>query len=365
MRFLRPALAAAAAAASVVALAPATAAHPHNGHPRWVSVIDDNVLAPFQLAVDGSDVYASDGFLGTLTKYSRHGQKTVIATVEGGEIAGVDVTKGGRSVAYTSTSADGRSLLTIRSAGKRDVVADLGAYESRRNPDRHVTYGVVAGGNPCANAVFAELSGGQATYKGIIESHPYAVAALGGGAWAVADAAGNSILRVDRSGRISTLAVAPRRALRITAAIASAVGLPECTVGVTYAFEGVPTDVEVGRKGALYFTSLPGGPEDPSLGARGAVFRIGHHGSTSRVAAGFLGATNLALSGDTIYVTELFGGKVTAVHGKKRWTAHSIERPLAVETNGKALYIGQMADLDFETGEPLAPGSIVKVGLRH
>jgi len=365
MNSLRAALAAAAAAASVVALAPSTAATPHDGHPGWVSTIDDTVLAPFQLAVDGSDVYASDGFLGTLTKYSGNGRKTVLATVEGGEIAGVDVVQRGRTFAYTSTSADGRSLLTIRSAGKQDVVADLGEYESRRNPDQHVTYGVIAGGNPCANAFFAEISGGPATYQGIVESHPYAVAALPNGAWAVADAAGNSILRVDQKGRISTIAVAPRRELRITANIASAAGLPPCTVGVTYAFENVPTDVEVGPRGALLYSSLPGGPEDPSLGARGSVFRIGHHGTSSPVATGFLGATNLAVSGDTIYVTELFAGKVTAVRGQKRWTAHSIERPLAVETNGKALYIGQMADIDFETGEPLAPGSIIKVGLRR
>lgn len=364
MKPLRAALAA-AVAVSVVALAPPASAHSHHGHTRWVSTIDDNVLAPFQLAVHHGDVYASDGFLGTLTKYSRSGAKTVLATAAGGEIAGVDVSGNGRSVAWTSTTSDGRSLLTIRSKGRADVVADLGAYEAKHNPDAHVTYGVIAGGNPCANEVFAGLTGGEATYKGIVESHPYAVKSLPGGAWAVADAAGNSILRVDWRGRVSTIALAPRRPLHITAEIASAVGLPECTVGVTYAFEGVPTDVETGRQGALYFTSLPGGPEDPSLGARGALFRVDRHGDVSKVAAGFLGATNLAISGDTIYVTQLFGGKVTAIRGHQRWVAYAIDRPVSVEADGSTLYIGQLADLDPVTGEPKAPGSIVKVRLHR
>ena len=42
----------------------------------------------------------------------------------------------------------------------------------------------------------------------------------------------------------------------------------------SYAVEAVPTDVEVGPDGKLYVTSLPGGPEDPSLGANGRVLRI-------------------------------------------------------------------------------------------
>lgn len=368
MKSLRPAIAAAAAALTALALAPSasgasTAADtPQGGHTPWVSTIDDGVLAPFQLAVDGGDVYASDGFLGTLTRY-RAGRKTVLASVEGGGLSGVDVVKGGRSWAYTSSTPDGRTLLTITARGQRDVVADLGAYEARRNPDQDVTYGVVAGSNPCANAAFEQVTGGPARYTGIVESNPYAVAALPDGAWAVADAAGNSILRVDGKGRISTIAVAPRRPLKITRALAASVGLPSCTVGVTYAFEGVPTDVEVGRAGALYFTSLPGGPEDPSLGARGAVFQINPYGGVKWVAAGFLGATNLAVDGGTMYVTELFAGKVTAIRGPRRWTAYRVDRPLSVETDGRRLYIGQLADLDPETGAPRAPGTIIRVGL--
>ena len=52
------------------------------------------------------------------------------------------------------------------------------------------------------------------------------------------------------------------------------VEVPACVAGHEYAFEPVPTDVELGPDGWLYVSSLPGGPEDPSLGARGAVFRV-------------------------------------------------------------------------------------------
>ena len=60
----------------------------------------------------------------------------------------------------------------------------------------------------------------------------------------------------------------------ITREAARQFGLPTCTIGKTYAFEAVPTDVELGPDGMLYVSVLPGGPEDPSLGARGAIYRV-------------------------------------------------------------------------------------------
>ena len=118
----------------------------------------------------------------------------------------------------------------------------------------------------------------------------------GDGAWAVADAGGNDILRVDRRGQVSTIAVLPRQPVTLTAEQVAGMGAPACLAGATYAFEPVPTDVERGEHGKLWVSTLPGGPEDPSLGARGSVYTVNpwKH-STQRVATGFLGATDLAL----------------------------------------------------------------------
>jgi sugar lactone lactonase YvrE len=71
------------------------------------------------------------------------------------------------------------------------------------------------------------------------------------------------------------------------------------------------------RNGLLYVTLLPGGPEDPSLGARGAVYSVNARtGDVAFVACGFLGATGLALGPDgTIYVAELFGNRISTVSG--------------------------------------------------
>jgi hypothetical protein len=122
----------------------------------------------------------------------------------------------------------------------------------------------------------------------------------------VADAAGNDILRVRADGTISTVAVLPPQPTVVTADAADALGLPDCAIGLTYNFEAVPTDVEVGRDGQLYVSLLPGGPEDPNLGARGSVYAVNPQtGATHQIATGFAGATNLALGPDgTIYVAE-------------------------------------------------------------
>ena len=116
----------------------------------------------------------------------------------------------------------------------------------------------------------------------------------------------------------------------------------KCLVGKTYAFEPVPTDVEVGPAGQLSVSLLPGGPEDPSLGARGAVYRVNPAtGASTRWATGFSAATNLAVHGDgTTYVTELFGGKVSQISPSGAVSTFKEPGvPLAVEVHGTFVYV--------------------------
>ena len=168
----------------------------------------------------------------------------------------------------------------------------------------------------------------------------------------VADAGANALWLVDRKGNISTIGVLPRHPLRISKAAAESQGAP-CLEGKTYSFEAVPT--EVGKDGWLYVTTLPGGPEDPSLGARGRVYRVNPKTGKSRlIARGFAGATNLALGKrGEIYVTELFGGKISVIkHGKvKEYVA--LPGALSVET-------GRKGNLWAGTGIT-GPNSIVKI----
>ena len=114
--------------------------------------------------------------------------------------------------------------------------------------------------------------------------------------WYIADAGGNDIISVSSKGNVSTVAVLPPQPFVVTAEAAAGVGLPDCTIGLTYNFEPVPTDVEVSNSGILYVTTLPGGPEDPSLGRAARCTRSTRRAVMSRWwPVGFLGATNLAL----------------------------------------------------------------------
>ena len=140
---------------------------------------------------------------------------------------------------------------------------------------------------------------GLLPYTGIKDSHPYAVTPTFFG-WYIADAAVNDILFVSWFGQVRTVAVLPAQAPVLVTAEAAASGeqpLPPCVVGSTFIAEPVPTDVEIGPGGNLYVSTLPGGPEDPSLGARGSVYKVSPwRGKVSQIATGFAGAANLAVS---------------------------------------------------------------------
>jgi hypothetical protein len=350
----------AAAAGAVVAMGLSGAPTAAAGSANWHKVLSDFQMGPFNLAVNQQKVYVADGFFGTLGTV---GSKAPIAQAPG--LAGVDFSPDGTSYAYAwSNDEHTKGGLTIHTRGASDVFGDLVGYEASHNPDSVNTYGIVAGGNPCAEQILGQLTGGQATYTGAIDSRPYSVAWSPSG-WYVADAGMNAVVKVDRAGHVSTVAVLPPQPVTLTKAmadsIAEEVGAPagafDCLAGVTYAFEPVPTDVEVDQHGALYVSILPGGPESPALSARGKVFRLNASTGHSEVVADkLLGATNVAVAPDgTLYATELFGNKVTQFRAGKRSTAVAFDRPLAVEVHGAYLYVGQLAD--FQTG---GPGSVVR-----
>jgi hypothetical protein len=105
-------------------------------------------------------------------------------------------------------------LIRLKPNGDWSSVADLGTYELNANPD-----------------------GRQ------LDTNPFAVRAAPGGEAVVTDSGGNSLLRVDNHGGISTIAVMP-------------------TLPLSQAFSGdaVPTGFTVGPDGAHYVGILSGAP---------------------------------------------------------------------------------------------------------
>lgn len=365
-----------AVCATTIAIAPAaSAASGHSAAVKWHRTLTNEVLAPFQIALSKGKVYVADGFTNSVSMVGSGGKLTPIAAgiqAPGADVAGLDVANDG-SIAYTTSVADPVTMehtaaqLVIKKPGKADKVVDLAAYEANANPDRATTYGLPPGSDCQAGRDWlGQVTGGPATYTGLVDSHPYAVASLGQGAWAVADAGGNDIVKVAADGSVSTIAVLPAQNTAITQGLLDGMMAPpeaSCLVGLDYGFEAVPTDVELGSDGKLWVSTLPGGPEDPSLGARGSVYTVNQRShSSTRVATGFLGATNVAPTiYGTAFVTELFAGKVSRI--TQRGTVETfaeVDQPLAVEVNGDGVYVATLAAIDSTTGQIMAPGSIIK-----
>ncbi len=357
-----------ATAAFVVVLVPSTAYANGNGHghghgdsppPTLSAPLAQGLAGPLQIAVgDRKTVYVAQAFAGLLTKIGRNGTQN-IATNPGGEIAGVDV-RDNNTVLYTSTNPDANGVVTTAALSRIDrgsssIVADIYNYEATQNPDQGVTYGFESIPADCAAQWPVEA--GPASYTGGIDTHPYAVASAGNKTY-VADAAMNAILEINRKGDIRTVAVLPPQPLVLSAEAVAANQFPACVTGLTYNFEPVPTDVEVGRNGMLYVTTLPGGPEDPSLGARGSVYKVNPWtGESTQIATGFLGATNLALGHHgQIFVSELFGGKISRVVNGAPETVLALASPAGLEYADGKLYVSY---------DVFANGSVATIELNH
>jgi DNA-binding beta-propeller fold protein YncE len=301
-------------------------------------VVVDNLVSPLGFAVDDDGtLVVAEAFAGLLTEVAPDGTRTELASAPPGSgTAGVALTKNG-SIYYTLTlppeqgGAPDTALARVNPDGSTQVLASLAEFEAANNPDADNTYGLLAAKkSTCFMRVskFEELIG-PARYKGQVESNPYAVADEGYGSALVADAAGNSIVRV-AGGQVSTVAVLPainqkldkptmRKLMRqINRKLEKADKDPvprdyfDSCIGKLYASNPVPTDVEIGPDGYLYVSTLPGFPELPGY-AR--VFKVdAGDGSYSTAARGLTGATDLAVAADgTIYVSELFAFQVSAI----------------------------------------------------
>ena len=277
----------------------------------------------------------AQSFAGKLTRYLANGNggKDLFVRNPKVDIEAVEAKGPGTLFTVTGKTTGGQKfaqVVHLSNKGKKTVVANMRGFEVNNNPDHGTSYGFRDLSSSCAAKVPAQVGGKP--YHGKVDSHPYGEARLPNGSILVADAGGNDLLRVSQGGNISTVAVLPAQPLKVTKSLRGGLGLPKCTVGHKYYFEAVPTDVEV-RGHHAYVTTLPGGPEDPSLGARGKVYRVNlRNGNIVLLATHFLGATGLAVSPTgKVYVAELFGNRISTISHGKRKTVLSVPSPAAIE----------------------------------
>jgi hypothetical protein len=366
----------AVALASAAIAAPAQAGGRHGDAPGLVfsppTTLTSGLTTPLSLDIDArGNAVLSQNFIGQLTRISSSGTRIALAVTPAGLEAGAVSSRRDTVYYAQNDQPNGVALLmALRNGSAPRQLADLHAYEASRNPDQVNRYGFRGLPASCSAQIDPAGPAGPASYRGIVDSHPYASLALRDGVY-VADAGGNDIVRVGYDGRVSTVAVLPAQPpVTVTAALAEEAGLPACSVGYPYSFEPVPTDVERGPDGALYVSTLPGGPEDASLGARGSVYRISPwNGAVQLVASGFVGATDLAVDqqSGTVLVAELFGGPTGTgqISVLSPWTGRVSQRiavtsPGAIELRNGVLYGTTSAFVPDANGAPQAIGQLVR-----
>jgi hypothetical protein len=287
--------------------------------------------------IEGPEGPACFGVTGAVTKIGRHGQTRILTglpslATEGGNGAtgpsdvygsgsnlAVLIGLGGNPAARDTLPAPGHLLGTLietndGNSGIREV-ADLAAYEAETNPIADV------------------------------DSNPVGLLRDRAG-YVVADAGGNTLLRVRASGRITGLAVFPDQEVPAPPFL----GLPP---GTLIPSQAVPTSVVLGPDNAYYVSQLTGFPF-PVGGAN--IYRVDRRGGEPTVyASGLTNVTDLAFSGDDLYAVQIadqgllnppppMGSVVKVTPGGSEPSDHETVRgdlvaPYGIAIDGKYAYV--------------------------
>jgi glucose/arabinose dehydrogenase len=218
-------------------------------------------------------------------------------------------------VAEGAAEAAGLGTLkrVFRGGGER-TVADLAAYEGEADPDRQGL-----GSNPASLVVRRDRT------------------------TVVADAQANTLLQVDRRGRVSTIAVLPTRDEPMPEV---SCGLPPSfpPVGTPMPTKAVPSSVVLGPDGAYYIGRQTGFPGTP--GASSVVRVDPRTGAVSDYATGFNGIGDIAFGPDgALYVLE------TARHGL-------IEARLCGRLEGRLSRVAGGVTREIPVPGLIAPGGV-------
>ena len=388
-------LAALAAALAVVAAAPASADHKHvvdvdviaSGldNPRHVAVAKGGAVYVAESGRGGdhatskscfvsAEGFACTGATGAVTRIDRrHGQRRVVTGLAsfapvGGNTAigphGVFVdghdlyfTNGGPIaptrgdppvvvlrdpilVGEEPVSEKYGKLFKLRRHGGLREIADLWRFEYENNPDAEV-------GNE------------------LVDSNPVDVYA-DRGRFYVADAGGNSILRVGRFGGIRPVAIFPN--------VPTPLPDPDVDPDPIIPMQAVPTGVVKGPDGELYVSQLMGFPF-PFEGAK--VFRVDpRSGAVTTYASGFTNVVDLDFGRDgKLYVLEmdadsLIGPPVQRTNGalwvvpRHGGDARRVKLPDGTLTHPGGIAVGRRGDLFVSNRSAEAgAGEVLKIDL--
>lgn len=275
-----------------------------------------NAIGPHGVFVDGDDVYVTNG--------------GPTAPTRDGEVVLRDPTL----VSEDPVSALYGTLLKVRKHGHVRQVADLWAFENQNNPDAEV---------------------GTAE----VDSNPVDVLARHG-RFVVADAGGNTLLRVSRGGEVELLSLFPN------------VPTPG-PGGAVIPMNAVPTGVVAGPDRALYMSQLTGFPF-PVGGAQ--IFRVDPHtGEYTTYADGFTNVIDLDFGRDgTLYVLEhdsdsilgpaTEGGLWTVPPGGG--TPVRVELPAGTLTTPGGIAVGRHGDVYVSNRSTEAgTGEVLEIELDH
>jgi hypothetical protein len=322
----------------------------HSSEPSEPTVVASGLNNPRQLSFDrNGNLYVAEagsggteacttgpeggevcfGTSGSVTKVSKHGSQSrvltglpSIAAVDGSQAAGpsdvaalgwgrlaVLIGLGGNPDTRAAVGSEGKRLGTLQVANLRSgrtwTVADLAKFEAKTNPIHD------------------------------IDSNPVGLQ-VGRGFAIVADAGGNTVVKIGRHHKLRTIAV-----------LSDQVALVPGGGGATMPAQAVPTSTAWGPDGALYISQLTGFPFEQGLSK---IYRVGRHGHLSVYASGLTNVTDLAFRGRTLYAvqistTGLLNGPVgSLVRVGKHSTAPTILydnlfAPYGIAIRGHAAYV--------------------------
>jgi len=243
----------------------------------------------------GCSEQGCQGFTGQVTSLTGRSDARAVPLIDGllsfagedgsfaGGASGASKAPDGPVVAIINNGPPSRQTAKLVAEGPKGgvrIIADLGRYEARNDPD------------------------GEG-----VESNPYAVLALKD-RYLVADAAADAILQVRPGGRISTWAVMPEYGRRVDA---------------------VPTSISLGADGSIYVGEL-----HSEQRGKANVLRYDRDGNLLDTIGGFTTVTGVDRAADgTLYVSELFGGPC----GFDRVPECFPGRVVKVKPNGERRYL--------------------------